>query len=226
MPVKEECGICGRVFPYRYLRRCQKCGRLFCRDCMVPDVSTGDVTKMLCLNCARRIVSPSSKSKYGLLTSYLRYRGSFTSRVKLSFAKIDGIIGDNLPMSAYRDEKWWSNLPSVAHARAWLTAGWKTEEVSLAEGYVIFKKAENLQQTKHYARRRRRQRVEKPFTPAPYRFPRSRKLSKTKIARLHAKLKNLERRRASMVKHRGKFKPRSAHEKRLFKPEEKPKWQD
>jgi hypothetical protein len=193
---------------------------------MVPDVSTGDVTKKFCLNCARKIVSPSSKSKYGILTSYLRYRGSFTSQVKLSFAKIDGIIGDNLPMSAYRDEKWWSNLPSATHAKAWLTAGWKTKEVSLKDGYVVFHKMENLQRTKHRTRKHRRERVEKPFTPAPYRVPKTKKLSKTKIARLHAKLKNLERRRASMVKYRGKLKPRPAHEKRLFKQEEKPKWQD
>ena len=222
MPFKDECGICGRVFPYSYLRRCQRCGRLFCKDCMVPDVSTGDTTKMLCLNCARKIVSPRHTTKYGALTSYLRYRASFTDVVKLSFAKIDGIIGDNLPMSAYRDEKWWNNSKSSVHAKAWLEAGWRTKEANLEEGYVVFQKVRRLQ-TKSYRRKAFTKRVKKPFTPAPYRIPKTRKPSKTKISKLYARLKNLERKRTSMTKHTRGFKPKPAHEKRLFKPEEKPK---
>jgi len=188
---------------------------------MVPDVSTGDPTKMLCLNCARKIVSPKSITKYGALTSYLKFRAAFTCDVKLSFAKIDGIIGDNLPMSAYHDEKWWSNSPNNTHAKAWLDAGWKTQKVNLEEGYVVFQKAGNVQ--KRSLRRKTSSQAKKPFTPAPHRLPKTRKPSKTKMAKLHARLKNLERRRMSMVRHHGKLKPKPAHEKRLFKPEEKPK---
>jgi len=195
---------------------------LFCRDCMVPDVSTGDPTKMLCLNCARRAVSPRSIGKYEKFKRYLKYRAAFTNVVKLSFAKMDGIIGDNLPMSAFRNEKWWSNSPSSVHAKAWLDAGWKMQEVNLDEGYVVFQKVKSLQ-TKSRRRKRSREKVKKPFTPAPYRTPRSRKPSKTKVAKLHARFKNLERKRASMPKYRGSFKPKSAYEKRLYKPEEKPK---
>ena len=222
MTFKDECGICGRVFPYSYLRRCQRCGRLFCRDCMVPDVSTGDPTKMLCLNCARRAVSPRSIGKYEKFKRYLKYRAAFTNVVKLSFAKMDGIIGDNLPMSAFRKEKWWSNSPSSVHAKAWLDAGWKMQDVNLDEGYVVFQKAKSLQ-TKSRRRKRSREKVKKPFTPAPYRTPRRRRPSKTKAAKLHARLKNIERKRASMPKYRGSFKPKPAYEKRLYKPEEKPK---
>ncbi|MDH5375053.1 MAG: FYVE zinc finger domain-containing protein [Candidatus Bathyarchaeota archaeon] len=222
MPFKDECGICGRVFPYSYLRRCQRCGRLFCRDCMVPDVSTGDPTRMLCLSCARRIVSPRSVSKYDPLKRYLRFRASFTDVVKLSFAKIDGIIGDNLPMSAFRNEKWWSNSSSSVHAKAWLDAGWRMQEVNLDEGCVVFQKVKSLR-TKSRRKKRSREKVKKPFTPAPYRIPRTRKTSKTKAAKLYARLKNLERKRASPTKYRGSFKPKPAKEKRLYKPEEKPK---
>ncbi len=222
MPFKDECGICGRVFPCSYLKRCQRCGRLFCKDCMVPDVSTGDPTKMLCLNCAKKIVSPSSTTKYGTLTSYLRYRSAFTDAVRLSFAKIDGIIGDNLPMSAYRDEKWWNNSLGSAHAKAWLEAGWRTREVNLEKGYVIFQKIRDL---KARSRRKKpfREHPKKPFTPAPHRIPKTRKPSKTKVSKLYARLKNLERKRTSMTKHTRGFKPKPAHEKKLFKPEEKPK---
>jgi hypothetical protein len=222
MTFKDECGICGRVFPYSYLRRCQRCGRLFCRDCMVPDVSTGDPTKMLCLNCARRVVSRRSFSKYEALKRYLKYRAAFTNVVKLSFAKMDGVIGDNLPMSAFRNEKWWSNSQTSVHAKAWLDAGWKMQEVNLEEGYVVFRKVKLLQ-TKSRRRKRSREKIKKPFTPAPYRAPRSRKPSKTKVAKIYARFKNLERKRASMPKYRGSFKPKSAYEKRLYKPEEKPK---
>ena len=222
MTFKDECDICGRVFPNSYLRRCQRCGRLFCRDCMVPDVSTGDPTKMLCLNCARRVVARHSFSKYEALKRYLKYRAAFTNVVKLSFAKMDGIMGDNLPMSAFRDKKWWSNSPSSVHAKAWLDAGWKMQEVSLEEGYVVFEKVKGLQ-TKSRRRKRSREKIKKPFTPAPYRAPRSRKPSKTKAAKIYARFKDLERKRASMPKYRGSFKPKSAYEKRLYKPEEKPK---
>jgi hypothetical protein len=189
---------------------------------MVPDVSTGDPTKMLCLNCAKRIVSPRPISKYDPLKRYLNFRAAFTNIVKLSFAKIDGIIGDNLPMSAFRNEKWWSNSSSSAHAKAWMNAGWKTQEVNLQEGYVVFQKVKSLQ-TKSRRKKRSREKTKKPFTPAPYRFPRGRKISKTKAAKLYARIKNLEQKRTSMTKYRGSFKPKPAQEKRLYKPEEKPK---
>lgn len=212
--------MCGRVLPYSYLRRCQRCGRLFCRDCMVPDVSTGDYTRMFCLNCTRRIVSPRSSSKYGALTGHLKFRAAFTDSVKLSFAKIDGIIGENLPMGAYRDEKWWSNSSNNIHAKAWLDAGWKVQEVNLEEGYVVFKKTE-IVRTRSFRRKARTQAL-KPFTPVHVRIPKSRKPSKTKVSKLYARLKNLERNRATMPRVHGSFKPKPSHEKRLFKPEKKP----
>jgi len=220
MPIKDECGICGRVLSYSYLRRCQRCGRLYCIDCMVPDVSTGDYTRMFCLNCARRIVSPRSTGKYDPLTRYLKFRAAFTSTVKLSFAKIDGIIGENLPMSAYREEKWWNNTPNDAHAKSWLDAEWKVQEVNLEEGCVVFKKTGSIR-TRSIRRKARTQAL-KPFTPVHVRIPKSRKPSKTKVSKLYARLKNLERNRASMPRLHGSFKPKPSHEKRLFKPEKKP----
>ena len=67
---------------------------------MVPDVATGDPNAMLCLHCARRVVSPRSVSKYDGLENHLKFRAAFTGLVKLSFARIDGLIGSNLPMNA------------------------------------------------------------------------------------------------------------------------------
>jgi len=185
---------------------------------MVPDVSTGDPTKLFCLNCARRTIEPKSVSRYGGLTSYLRFRGAFTNTVKLSFARLDGIISENLPMSAYRSEKWWDNLSSSPHAKGWLDAGWETREVNLKDGYVVFKKVKEMP----IKRKRLCGEIKKPFTPVRVHIPKSKIPSKTKASRLYARIKNLERQKTSMPKYHGNFKPKHTHEKKLFKPDEKP----
>jgi hypothetical protein len=222
MPFKDECGICKRVLSYSRLRRCQRCGKLYCRDCMVPDVSTGDPTKLLCLNCARRTVAPRAVSKYAGLGGYLKFRGAFTDTVKLGFARIDGIIGDNLPMDAYRNEKWWENTSSHIHARAWLEAGWETQEVNTKAGYVVFKRLK-IAGARRFSRRVSSSQIKKSFTPVPVRVQRPKLPSKTKASKLYARIRNLERQRTSMPTYHGSFKPKPKHEKRLFKPDQKPR---
>ena len=200
------------------MRRCQICKKTYCIDCMVPDVSTGNPTMMLCLHCARRVVSPRAQSKYHGLTSHLTFRGAFTSIVKLSFPRIDGLIGSNLPMKAYRDESWWTNSTSSTHARSWLDAGWEVKEANLKEGFVVFKKVRQMPRKK---RTRAKNRIDAPFKPVHFRVARRKPPSKTKVSQLYARIKNLERERAAGRKIRG-FKPKPSHEKKLFKPEEKP----
>jgi len=208
LSLKDECGICGRVLRVAYMRKCQRCKKLFCRDCMVPDVATSDPSAMLCLHCARRIVSPRSVGKYDGLESHLKFRAAFTSIVKLPFARIDGLIGSSLPMNAFRDESWWSNLSFSAHAKAWLKAGWEVQEVNLKDGYVIFKKVCNVPFKKSG---RRKLEIDKPFIPVPVHMPRSKVPSKTKVAKLYARIKNLERQRTMERRHIRGFKARSRH---------------
>jgi len=183
---------------------------------MVSDVSTGDPMKPVCLNCARRTVAPRSVSKYDGLKGYLKFRGGFTSLVKLPFAKMDGIIGDNLPMGAYREESWWSNSPSNVHARSWLEAGWEVQEVNLKEKYVAFRKVRNVPLRKSTSE------IKKPFTPVHVKPIRRKEPSKTKVSKLYARIKNLERQRTAMPTFRGSFKPKPKHEKSLFKSDKKP----
>jgi hypothetical protein len=216
--VKDECGICQRVLRVSYMRRCQRCKRLFCRDCMVPDVATGDPTALLCLHCARRVVSPRSRSKYDGLAGHLKFRGAFTRVVKLSFARIDGLIGSNLPMSAYREEAWWSNSASSVHAKSWLDAGWEVQEVNLKEGFVVFKKVREVR-----LKKRAKSKIDKPFKPVRVRASRRKPPSKTKVSQLYARIKNLERQRAEGWRNIRGLKGRPHHEKKLFKPDEKPK---
>jgi hypothetical protein len=219
---KDECGICGRVLSSYRLRKCERCKRLYCRDCMVPDVATGDTHALLCLNCARRVVSPRIASKYDGLARHLKFRAAFTSTVKLSFARIDGLIGTNLPMNAYREESWWNNTPSTVHAKGWLDAGWEVQEVNLKEGYAVFKKVRELPRLRGRGRKRKGE-ITKPFTPVPVHSYKPKAPSKTKVSKLYARIKNLERQRnAGRHQIRG-FKGRSQYEKKLFKPDEKPR---
>lgn len=181
---------------------------------MVPEVCTGDTRKMMCLNCARKTVSPKNESKYNRLKSYLKFRSAFTDNVKLKLAQIEGVIGDNLPIIAYRSERWWNNSPTKAHSKAWIEAGWITGEINLKEGYIIFHKAKNTPTKNH---RRKIEMPEKPFTPAPSKIKKKPKPSKTKIAKLYARIKNIERQKTTPQRLKGSFKPKPAHEKKTFK---------
>jgi hypothetical protein len=151
----------------------------------------------------------------------LKFRGAFTDTAKLGFARIDGIIGDNLPLEAYENEKWWENTPGHMHARAWLDAGWEAHEVNLKEGHVVFKRV-RIVQTRRSAKKKVSMQIDKPFTPVPVRFQKPRIPSKTKVSKLYARIKNVERKRSSMPTYHGSFKPKPKHEKSLFKPDQKP----
>jgi hypothetical protein len=217
--MKDECGICGRVMRTTYMRQCQRCKKMFCRDCMVPDVATGDPNVMFCLHCARRVVSPRTVSKWAGLESHLKFRAAFTDIVKLKFARIDGLIGNNLPMGAYREASWWSNASSSIHAKAWLDSGWEVQEVNLKEGWVTFKKVRKIVLKKA---KRKKIEITEPFTPVRVHRTRSKIPSKTKVSRLYARIKNLERQRAEPIHPVRGFKPKSQYQKRLFKSKQKP----
>jgi hypothetical protein len=167
------------------------------------------------------VVSPRTVSKYDGLARHLKFRAAFTSTVKLGFARIDGLIGSNLPMEAYRSESWWNNSPSSVHAKSWLEAGWEVQEVNLKDGFVVFKKVRELPRLR--GRRQKGSGEITPFTPVPVRPLRSKVPSKTKASKLYARILNLERQRNAARGYAKGLKPRSQHEKRLFKPDEKPR---
>ncbi len=216
--MKDECEICGRVLRTMYMRKCERCKKLFCRDCMTPDVATGDPNMMLCLHCARRVVSPRTVSKYSGLESHLKFRAAFTNLVKLTFARIDGLIGSNLPMDAYRDLCWWSNTSSSIHTKAWLSAGWEVQEVNLKEGSVTFRKVRSVAFNKS---KQKKLEITKPFTPVPVHRHRSKIPSKTKVSKLYARIKNLERQRAMPRQPVTGLKFKAHNQKRFFESNEK-----
>jgi hypothetical protein len=74
--------------------------------------------------------------KYEPLAQFLERQRS--AGVKLSFDRIEQILGFRLPKSAYEREAWWSNNEAgYSHAR-WLKTGWRTTNVDLAGRSVVF----------------------------------------------------------------------------------------
>ena len=78
-------------------------------------------------------------SKYAPLTDHLR--GSGQDSVAMTFSEIEGVIGAQLPQSAFTHRAWWSNNPTNnVMTRAWLEAGYKTEGVDMAGKKLVFVK--------------------------------------------------------------------------------------
>jgi hypothetical protein len=85
-------------------------------------------------------MSAMSSSKYQPLTTHLRaQRGA---RVAMSFAEIERVLGTKLPPSASSHRAWWSNNPTNnVMTKAWLEAGFQSEQVDLGGRKLVFKRA-------------------------------------------------------------------------------------
>jgi len=92
------------------------------------------------------------------------------------------------------------------------------KEVNLKEKTVIFTRPEVLTPEKEHKPKKT-----SPLVNLPEYKPRKKKTpSLTRIAIAQARLQNISRRKASIRKYRGKFRPKTAYEKRLWKTDEKP----
>ena len=78
-------------------------------------------------------------SSYQPLAQYLKENGS--NRVPMSFKDVESVIGRKLPPSAYRHRPWWANeARGHSHAKAWLDAGYETEQVDMASQKLVFRR--------------------------------------------------------------------------------------
>jgi len=86
------------------------------------------------------------------------------------------------------------------------------------------RKNSDLHPTRTINTRRRKQTQKNiPLVKLPEYKPRKKKTpSLTRIAIAQARLENISHKKSSMKKYRGKFRPKSAYEKRLWKTDEKP----
>jgi hypothetical protein len=82
-------------------------------------------------------------SKYTPLGEYLRKQRS--SRIPMTFAEIERLIGAKLPNSQ-RYPAWWSNNPfNNVMTKVWLEAGFITENVDVEGRKLVFRRAERSQ---------------------------------------------------------------------------------
>jgi hypothetical protein len=83
-----------------------------------------------------------SRSKYSPLLHYLVGRDEVA--VRLSFRRIEEILGVKLPPSARTYQFWWANDTTGNHAQAqaWLQAGRRVTMLDLIEQRVVFVRAE------------------------------------------------------------------------------------
>lgn len=79
--------------------------------------------------------------KYEPLMLFLDKSGK--KEIKLSYDEIEKIIGDSLPITAYKNKVWWNNDDkSHTQSLAWSDVGYRTCEICLGES-VTFIKTEN-----------------------------------------------------------------------------------
>ncbi len=77
--------------------------------------------------------------KYAPLRSFLQKRG--TDVVPMTFAEIERVLGFRLPNSK-NYPAWWSNNPTNnVMTSEWLAAGYKTEQVDIEKGRLVFRKS-------------------------------------------------------------------------------------
>jgi len=218
-PIGNICALCEETYPSSALYKCHRCGIQYCGNCVILD-ENGKIT---CLRCAVKSIFPRGpKSKYSYLSVFLAKKGKFHSEITLSFTKIENIIGEKLPESAYEHKQWWSNVRNRSPSEYWLTVGWRVKEVNLKAKTVTFLREEKLSAKEKRTRKGRRKK--KPSSKfrtlaikARINFKRRKKPSKSKIAILQARLKNLERRRYTK-----RYRNKSLYEKRFYRLDEEP----
>ncbi len=75
---------------------------------------------------------------YEPLGEYLKKKGS--GHIAMTFREVETVIGRKLPASAYRHRPWWANEErGHSHAKAWLGAGYETEQVDMAGKKLVFR---------------------------------------------------------------------------------------
>lgn len=76
---------------------------------------------------------------YDPLGDYLRRNGG--ALIPMSFAQVAAAAGHRLPASAYKHRPWWANEErGHSHAKAWLSAGYETEQVDMQSKKLVFRR--------------------------------------------------------------------------------------
>jgi len=84
-------------------------------------------------------------AKYDPLRDHLAGLPRGQGRVTMAFSKVEELLGDRLPPSAYTYEDWWggsTRWSKVIRPRAWETAGWVVDGLDLRTKLVTFRRQE------------------------------------------------------------------------------------
>ena len=77
---------------------------------------------------------------YDPLGQYLTKNAAL--RISMTFQEVESVLGRKLPSSAYRHRPWWANeARGHSHAKAWLEAGYETQQVDMAGEKLVFVRA-------------------------------------------------------------------------------------
>jgi hypothetical protein len=71
------------------------------------------------------------------LAAHLAKQPNDVDRLVMTVAEIEEIVGDELPRMS-RFPSWWRNDERRAHSRAWLTAGWRVDQIFRSDAEVVF----------------------------------------------------------------------------------------
>jgi hypothetical protein len=78
---------------------------------------------------------------YAPLHAWLVGQPANVNHILTTFEQIEGILGFPLPPTARRRPQWWENNPNQhSHARAWLDAGFLTEQVNVPNESLTFRR--------------------------------------------------------------------------------------
>ena len=79
-------------------------------------------------------------AKYDPLTVFLARQPADKDSIRMSFQRLEEIIGEALPPSARYDRTWWGNTVNRTRvqAHAWLNAIWHVASVELGRELVTF----------------------------------------------------------------------------------------
>lgn len=84
---------------------------------------------------------------YDPLGQYLKKNTA--KQIAMTFRDVESVIGRKLPMSAYRHRPWWANEErGHSHAKAWLQAGYETEQVDMTAKTLVFRRVKDGAPTK------------------------------------------------------------------------------
>ena len=75
--------------------------------------------------------------KYIRLAAFLAGQPPGVSRIEMTLAEVEDLVGDRLPGNA-RFPSWWRNDNRRMHSRAWLTSGWEVVEMAGDTSKVVF----------------------------------------------------------------------------------------